>query len=119
MFRQRLLQAVTGLAVLYALPALAADSAAKAIVGNTVHGTEDDGEFYDYYAPNGTVTSRLVGGDTAHGRWSIRNGNMCLNFPDDQPGCYRVTINGSAVTMTDVATGVVFNNQLIPGNAGQ
>jgi hypothetical protein len=104
--------------VLFALPAGAAMAQVKSIVGNTVHGHEDDGEFYDYYAPNGAVTSRLVGGDTTHGRWSVQNGNMCLSFPDDQPACYRVSLSGASGTMTDVSSGVVFSIQIIRGNAG-
>ena len=104
--------------LLFALPAGAAMAQAKSIVGNTIHGHEDDGEFYDYYAPNGAITSRLVGGDTTHGRWSIQNGNMCLNFPDDQPACYRVSLSGASGTMTDVSSGAAFSIQIIRGNAG-
>ncbi len=92
------------------------NSAARAIVGNTVHGVEADGEFYDYYAPNGSATSKLVSGDVTHGRWSIQNGNMCLNFPRDTPACYRVELNGSRLDMTDVSSGTTFHNQLIRGN---
>jgi hypothetical protein len=94
----------------------ATDSAARAIVGNTVHGVEDDGEFYDYYAPNGSATSKLVSGDVTHGRWSIQNGNMCISFPGDTPACYRVELKGGNLDMTDVSTGATFHNHLIRGN---
>src|SRR3974390_2554072 len=82
--------AATGTAVLFTSPTFAAASQARAIIGNTVHGTEDDGEFYDYYAPNGSVTSQLVDGDTTHGRWTIESGNICLDFPGDTKACYAV-----------------------------
>jgi hypothetical protein len=112
-------------AVLYAAsitaaPALAkpkgASSGARAIIGNTVHGSDNEGEFYDYYAPNGTAHSRLVGGDTTHGRWTIRNGNICLNYPNDTPACYRVELHGPSLTMTDISSGESFQTQLLRGN---
>ncbi len=115
---RRKLAVLAAWVVLFALPSGAAMAQARAIVGNTVHGHEQDGEFYDYYAPNGAVTSRLVGGDTTHGRWSIQNGNMCLNFPDDEPACYRVSLSGASGTMTDVSTGAAFSIEIIRGNAG-
>jgi hypothetical protein len=104
------------LALAIAGPAVAGDGAARAIVGNTVHGIESDGEFYDYYAPNGTATSKLNGSDITHGRWSIQNGNICISYPGDTPACYRVELKGGNLDMTDVSSGTVFHNRLIRGN---
>ena len=57
-----------------------AKSPAEYIIGNTVHGTEDDGEFFDYYAPNGSATSKLVANnDITHGRWTIEN-TICASI---------------------------------------
>jgi hypothetical protein len=103
-------------AVAIASSAVAAGSSARAVIGNTVHGTEDDGEFYDYYAPSGAATSKLVSGDVSHGRWTIEGGNLCLNYPGDTKACYRVEIGGGRTTMTDVSSGASFQVQIIHGN---
>jgi hypothetical protein len=91
-------------------------SFARAVIGNTVHGSDSDGEFCDYYAPNGSVTSKLVSGDVTHGRWTIENGNVCLDFPNDTKACYRIELAGANVTMTDVSSGKTFHNRLLRGN---
>lgn len=95
----------------------AATGGARGIIGNTVHGFEDDGEFYDYYAPNGAATSLLVSNnDVTHGRWTIQGGNLCINYPDDTPACYRVEVSGGSTTLTDVSSGTAFPVQIIRGN---
>lgn len=92
-------------------------SAAQYIIGNTVHGTEDDGEFFDYYAPDGSATSKLVeNNDITHGRWTIENDNLCLDYPNDTKACYSVQGAPPAMTLTDVGTGKVFVIQLLRGN---
>jgi hypothetical protein len=95
----------------------AAAGGARAVIGNTVHGFEDDGEYYDYYAPNGTASSLLVNGnDLTHGRWAIHDGNLCISYPDDTPTCYKVEVNSGSVTLTDLSAGTVFPVQIIHGN---
>jgi hypothetical protein len=97
-------------------PATAAGQA-RIVIGNTVHRVEDDGEYYDYYAPNGAATSLLVSNkDVTHGRWTVQGGNLCINYPDDTPACYRVEVSGGLTTLTEVSSGTLFPVQIIHGN---
>ena len=94
----------------------ASSNPARGIVGNTLHGFEDDGEFYDYYAPGGTTTSMLIGGETTHGVWSVKDGHLCISYPNDNPECFQVEVSGNTASLTDVENGNVFPVQIIKGN---
>ena len=89
--------------------AFAAGVPARAVPGNTLHGFEDDGEFYDYYAKDGSATSlRVTDGEVTHGRYTVEGGNICLNFPNDTPACYAVTGTPPAVILTDTQRARLF-----------
>jgi hypothetical protein len=100
-----------------AATAHAASIPARAIPGNTLHGFEDDGEFFDYYAKDGSATSLQVNSnDVAHGRWTIEGANLCITYPNDTPTCYSVAGSSPALILTDTSSGQAFPVQVLKGN---
>lgn len=94
----------------------AAKSAARAVIGNTVHGGVSAGEFYDYYMPNGSVMLRSVRGDTTQGRWTIENDNLCIDYPGNTKACYEVRRKGRSFDMINISSGEIFHDRLLRGN---
>jgi len=110
-----LLAAVATCATLAA--AYAQNFPARMIRGATLHGFQDKNEFYDYFAPDGSTMSLLVGtGDVSHGRYTIEDGDLCLNYPGDKPLCYKFTGLPPALTMIDDGTGQITRVRLLWGN---
>lgn len=89
--------------------------ATAALSGHTVHGFEPDGEYYDYYAPDGSASSMLNGGDVTHGRWWMQEGQLCVSYPGDTTTCYAMQSDGSQITLTD-PNGTVLSGQILRGN---
>lgn len=74
----------------------------NALVGNTIAGKNSDGDpLFEFYLKNGTV-KQLDDDETAIGKWSIKGGKVCFEFPDDdEETCYSVTVEGNIATFTD------------------
>ena len=76
----------------------------NAIVGNSISGKTEDGDpMTEYYLKNGTV-KQLVDDDINTGKWSVKGQNVCILYDDDEDDdetCYKVELNGDAVTYTD------------------
>lgn len=70
---------------------------------------------FEYYEKDGTV-KQMVDTDVASGKWSIANGKVCFEFPDEEDAeCYKLTVEGDAATFTDdEGSGRRF--QVLPGN---
>jgi hypothetical protein len=88
----------------------------NALVGNTIAGKNSDGDpLFELYLKNGTV-KQLDDDETATGKWSIKGGKVCFEFPDDDAEtCYGVTVEGNIATFTD-DDGSGKRYEILPGN---
>lgn len=88
----------------------------NALVGNTIAGKNSDGDpLFEFYLKNGTV-KQLDDDETATGKWSIKGGKVCFEFPDDdEETCYSVTVEGNIATFTDDDGGGK-RYEILPGN---
>lgn len=89
----------------------------NALVGNTIAGKNSDGDpFAEFYLKNGTV-KQLDDDETATGKWSLKNGKVCFEFPDDdEETCYHITVEGNIATFTD-DDGSGRRYEILAGNA--
>ena len=73
----------------------------NALVGNTVAGKDsDDNEIFEYYLKNGTV--KLLSDDqVSTGKWSFKDEQVCLRYPEEEEYCYDLTVDGDIATFTD------------------
>ena len=76
---------------------------------NTLSGTTADGASYNlYFLPGGEVTYEDSSGARDRGRWSMDpDGDVCVSFEADggRAQCYRVEVDGRAVTWHGKAGG--------------
>lgn len=74
----------------------------NALVGNTIAGKNSDGDpLFEFYTKDGVV-KQLDDDETATGKWSVKAGKVCFEFPDDdEETCYKVTVDGNVATFTD------------------
>lgn len=88
----------------------------NALVGNTIAGKNSDGDpLFEFYLKNGTV-KQLDDDTTATGKWSVKGGKVCFEFPDDdEETCYSVTVEGNIATFTD-DDGSGKRYEILPGN---
>lgn len=69
----------------------------NALVGNTITGRNDEGLLIEHYLPDGTVKSK-TDDELSTGRWSMRGDRVCFKFAKEEEECYRLEVDGSAVT---------------------
>ncbi|WP_342360153.1 hypothetical protein [Terrarubrum flagellatum] len=86
------------------------------IVGNTISGKNDDGDpLFEYYLKNGVV-KQLSDDETSTGKWSIKGGKVCFEYPDDdEESCYGVVVDGNIATFTD-SDGTGKRYEILQGN---
>jgi hypothetical protein len=73
----------------------------NALVGNTVVGKDsDDNEIFEYYLKNGTV-KQLSDDQVSTGKWSFKDEQVCLRYPEEDEYCYDLTVDGDIATFTD------------------
>lgn len=104
------------LALLFALPAAAADLATSdtikaAISGNTVQGSmTTSGAYTEFYAADGVIK-----GKDYTGTWTVDADKMCFAYGTDPATCFGVRIAGDQVTWVG-ATGDEGTGSILPGN---
>jgi hypothetical protein len=73
----------------------------NALLGNTVVGKDsDDNDLYEYYLKNGTV-KQLSGDQVSTGKWSFKDDQVCLQYPEEDEYCYDLTVDGDIATFGD------------------
>ncbi len=60
---------------------LSADEIKAQLIGNTITGSDDDGPFRQFFAPDGTF--RGVGTDFYTGTWQITDNQFCTHLDED------------------------------------
>jgi len=87
----------------------------NALVGNTIVGKDGEGgELFEYYLKNGAV-KQLADDQVATGKWSFKDGQVCIAYPDEDEACYEVTVDGGIATFTD-EDGTGTRYQILAGN---
>jgi hypothetical protein len=110
--------ALAAMIVLLAMPGAGAAAdltgldAARAVIGNTFHGEDDGGEFWDYYAPDGRFYS-LQDGDLIRGSWTLEGKMLCMQL--DSRICSEVEVSGDEAVMYD-DDGEEYEGELLPGD---
>ena len=73
----------------------------NALIGNTVVGKDsDDNEIFEYYLKNGTV-KQLSDDQVSTGKWSFKDEQVCLQYPEEEEFCYDLTVDGDIATFSD------------------
>jgi len=92
---------------------LAAAAIAAAVSDRTYQGSMTDNAFAEYYAADGSIRGK----DYA-GKWRTEDDTMCFQYGDSEEKCWRVIINGAALTL--VKDGQVDGSgMLVEGNPHQ
>ena len=91
------------------------NAAWQALVGNTIVVTSKSGSYMEYFQPDGTI--RHVDQDgKAVGRWSLGDGKVCLDFPDeDDRTCVAPHVSGTTGSFAD-QDGAKDQFEILPGN---
>jgi hypothetical protein len=88
--------------------------AGKAILGNTISGRRDGGDYAEYYAPDGKIVA-LDDGEIEVGKWMLEGDLICTDFPSEGKVCYRIEVSGETATFID-PDDVGFRGAILKGN---
>jgi hypothetical protein len=86
----------------------------NALVGNSITAKEDGQDVFEFYAADGTAKS-MTGNDISTGKWALVGDTVCFKYPDEDTDCYRLEVNGTAVTFTD-QKGAGTRYEILKGN---
>jgi len=87
------------------------------IRGNTLHGVEENGEFYDYFKRDGGATwLHVASKSVTEGTYTIEDDKICLDFQNDSASCFAVSGKYPKLTLTNVDNGQAFPVEVLKGN---
>ncbi len=70
------------------------------VVGNSISIKFEGEDRTEFYMENGTVKG-LQGATLFSGKWTFEDGRACVVFPEYDPDCYRVEVDGDVVNFKD------------------
>ena len=70
------------------------------VVGNSISIRFEGEDRTEFYMENGTVKG-LNGSTLFSGKWTFEDGRACVVFPEYDPDCYRVEVDGDVVNFKD------------------
>jgi hypothetical protein len=98
---------------------LRGDQIQQRVIGNTLVGTDDDSQYFEYFGANGTIVGQGEDGEYS-GHWFIRGDQLCVAYEDDDGDipqthkCSRVIVSrdqiiGSSIDEDDPLTFLLGN----------
>ena len=81
---------------------LSGDQIRQSVIGNTLVGTDEDSQYFEYFAADGTIVGQGEDGEYS-GHWFMRGDRLCVAYEDD---------NGH-IPQTDKCSGVIVSRDQI------
>lgn len=117
---EEIIAAESGIDDMDTAPAAAAPTAAanrsdivRALVGNTVEGTMENGSTYrEFYARDGSIRTE----EGATGQWRFNGDEMCFQYGTSEESCLGVTLAGRSLGWLDGNGNSVGAGEILKGN---